>query len=165
MGVFEEAKGKVKEAVGDLTDNPDLQREGEAQARRASRDVETDERHPMAGVHAELVGQRRRVVDPLGPAGGRPSQLEGDGTALVADDEPAVGGGRLLDVGQPNADPLVAAEEELVGLEHRLPDDRASADVHGTPNLLAHDRESARRPSHRPAFSRPATGASRPSAA
>jgi uncharacterized protein YjbJ (UPF0337 family) len=31
MGVFEEAKGKVKEAVGDLTDNPDLQREGEAQ--------------------------------------------------------------------------------------------------------------------------------------
>ena len=31
MGVFEEAKGKVKEAVGDLTDNPDLEREGEAQ--------------------------------------------------------------------------------------------------------------------------------------
>src|SRR5438105_3527714 len=31
MGVFEEAKGKVKEAVGDLTDNPDLHREGQAQ--------------------------------------------------------------------------------------------------------------------------------------
>jgi uncharacterized protein YjbJ (UPF0337 family) len=31
MGVFEEAKGKIKEAVGDLTDNPDLEREGEAQ--------------------------------------------------------------------------------------------------------------------------------------
>jgi uncharacterized protein YjbJ (UPF0337 family) len=31
MGAFEEAKGKVKQAVGDVTDNPDLRREGQAQ--------------------------------------------------------------------------------------------------------------------------------------
>jgi uncharacterized protein YjbJ (UPF0337 family) len=32
MGAFEEAKGKLKQAAGDLADNPDLRREGEAQA-------------------------------------------------------------------------------------------------------------------------------------
>ena len=31
MGVFEQAKGKAKEAVGNLTDNADLAHEGEAQ--------------------------------------------------------------------------------------------------------------------------------------
>jgi uncharacterized protein YjbJ (UPF0337 family) len=31
VGAFEEAKGKVKEKVGEWTDNPDLEREGEAQ--------------------------------------------------------------------------------------------------------------------------------------
>jgi uncharacterized protein YjbJ (UPF0337 family) len=31
VGVFKEAKGKPKDAVGDLTNNPDLQREGQAQ--------------------------------------------------------------------------------------------------------------------------------------
>ena len=31
MGVFEEAKGKVKEKVGEVADNPDLMREGQAQ--------------------------------------------------------------------------------------------------------------------------------------
>ena len=32
MSVFEQAKGKVKEAVGDVTDNDSLKKEGEAQA-------------------------------------------------------------------------------------------------------------------------------------
>ena len=32
MGTFEEAKGRLKEAAGDLTGDPDLQREGEAQS-------------------------------------------------------------------------------------------------------------------------------------
>lgn len=31
MGAFEEAKGKLKQAAGDIADNPDLRREGEAQ--------------------------------------------------------------------------------------------------------------------------------------
>jgi len=30
MGAFEEVKGKVKEAVGDATDNPNLEAEGQA---------------------------------------------------------------------------------------------------------------------------------------
>jgi uncharacterized protein YjbJ (UPF0337 family) len=34
MGTFEEAKGKIKQAAGDLTDNPDLRREGEAQEKK-----------------------------------------------------------------------------------------------------------------------------------
>ena len=37
MGVFEEAKGKVKQAAGDLTDNDKLQREGEAQVGQGRR--------------------------------------------------------------------------------------------------------------------------------
>ena len=31
MGIFEKAKGKAKEAVGDVTDNEELQAEGRAQ--------------------------------------------------------------------------------------------------------------------------------------
>jgi uncharacterized protein YjbJ (UPF0337 family) len=31
MGAFEEVKGKVKEAVGDVTNNAELEKEGEAQ--------------------------------------------------------------------------------------------------------------------------------------
>jgi len=34
MGVFEEAKGKVKEAVGDMTDNEELEAEGRAQKKK-----------------------------------------------------------------------------------------------------------------------------------
>ncbi len=35
MGAFEEAKGEAKEAAGDLTDNPELRREGQAQEDKA----------------------------------------------------------------------------------------------------------------------------------
>ncbi len=34
MGIFEEAKGRVKEAIGDLTGNPRIQKEGEAQSEK-----------------------------------------------------------------------------------------------------------------------------------
>ncbi len=40
MGTFEEAKGKAKEAIADVTDNPDLAREGEAQAERGEAERE-----------------------------------------------------------------------------------------------------------------------------
>ena len=40
MGVFEEAKGKAKEALGDVADDPDLQREGEAQAEKGEAERE-----------------------------------------------------------------------------------------------------------------------------
>lgn len=43
MGNFEEAKGKLKEAAGDLADNPDLRREGEAQADKGSAEREATE--------------------------------------------------------------------------------------------------------------------------
>ncbi len=43
MGVFEEAKGKVKEAAGDLTGDKDLQREGKVdQAEGKAKDVVDD---------------------------------------------------------------------------------------------------------------------------
>ena len=51
MGVFEEAKGKAKEAVGDLTNNPDLQREGEAQAEKGEAEREATEARAEAKAH------------------------------------------------------------------------------------------------------------------
>lgn len=51
MGVFEEAKGKAKEAVGDLTNNPDLQREGEAQAEKGEAQREATEARTEAKAH------------------------------------------------------------------------------------------------------------------
>ncbi|HEV7886304.1 MAG TPA: CsbD family protein [Acidimicrobiales bacterium] len=51
MGVFEEAKGKAKEAVGDLTNNPDLQREGQAQEERGQAEREATEARAEAKAH------------------------------------------------------------------------------------------------------------------
>ncbi|MDQ3569450.1 MAG: CsbD family protein [Actinomycetota bacterium] len=43
VGAFEEAKGKIKQATGDLSDNPDLQREGEAQSEKGEAEKEATE--------------------------------------------------------------------------------------------------------------------------
>ena len=43
MGTFEEAKGKFKQAAGDLTDDPDLQREGQAQSEMGEAEREVTE--------------------------------------------------------------------------------------------------------------------------
>jgi uncharacterized protein YjbJ (UPF0337 family) len=51
MGVFEEAKGKIKEAVGDLTDNPDLEREGEAQKDKGEAERKATEARAEAKKH------------------------------------------------------------------------------------------------------------------
>ena len=51
MGVFEEVKGKVKEAVGDVTNNPDLQREGEAQKKKGEAEREATEARAEAKAH------------------------------------------------------------------------------------------------------------------
>lgn len=51
MGVFEEAKGKAKEAVGDLTNNPDLQREGQAQEEKGQAEREATEARAEAKAH------------------------------------------------------------------------------------------------------------------
>ena len=51
MGVFEEAKGKIKEAVGDLTDNPDLEREGEAERKATEARAEAKKHEATAKAH------------------------------------------------------------------------------------------------------------------
>ena len=51
MGVFEEAKGKVKEAVGDVTNNPDLQREGQAQEDKGQAEREATQARAEAKAH------------------------------------------------------------------------------------------------------------------
>jgi uncharacterized protein YjbJ (UPF0337 family) len=51
MGVFEEAKGKVKQAVGDITDNPDLQQEGQAQQEKGEADREATQARVEAKAH------------------------------------------------------------------------------------------------------------------
>ena len=76
------------------------------------------QRDPLAGLHAELVDHRLRVLDPVGPARGLVAELEGGRRAVVVNLEHAldcahVGDRRVRD-SKPQA---VAAEEQLVGLE------------------------------------------------
>ena len=51
MGAFEEAKGKAKQAVGDLTDNADLKREGDAQESKGESEREATEARAEAKAH------------------------------------------------------------------------------------------------------------------
>jgi uncharacterized protein YjbJ (UPF0337 family) len=51
MGVFEEAKGKIKEAVGDVTDNPELQQEGRAQKDKGEAEREATQARAEAKAH------------------------------------------------------------------------------------------------------------------
>ncbi len=60
MGTFEEAKGKIKEAAGDLTNNPDLQREGEAQVEKGEAEREATEARAEAKAH-EAEAEAREV--------------------------------------------------------------------------------------------------------
>ena len=43
MGAFEEVKGKAKEAIGDLTNNTDLKREGKAQEAKGEAERQSTE--------------------------------------------------------------------------------------------------------------------------
>ena len=65
MGAFEEAKGKAKAAVGELTDNPDLVREGEAQKDKGEAEHEATEARVEAKAHEAKAEVAR------GPPGGR----------------------------------------------------------------------------------------------
>lgn len=51
MGKFEEAKGKAKQAVGDLTDNTELQEEGRAQEKKGEAEHEADKARAKAKAH------------------------------------------------------------------------------------------------------------------
>jgi uncharacterized protein YjbJ (UPF0337 family) len=66
MGVFEEAKGKVKQAVGDLTDQPNLRREGEAQENKGESEREAQEARAKAQAHekkADLEEQKQKAAE------------------------------------------------------------------------------------------------------
>jgi uncharacterized protein YjbJ (UPF0337 family) len=51
MGIGEQAKGKVKEVLGDVTDNPDLQEEGRAQQEKGEAEREATEARAKAKAH------------------------------------------------------------------------------------------------------------------
>ena len=51
MGVFEEAKGKAKEAVGDVTDNAELKEEGRAQKQKGEAEREATQARAKAKGH------------------------------------------------------------------------------------------------------------------
>lgn len=66
MGVFEEAKGKVKQATGDLTDNEQLEAEGSAQADRGSEERQATEARAEAQAHekaAEAADQKQKAAE------------------------------------------------------------------------------------------------------
>jgi uncharacterized protein YjbJ (UPF0337 family) len=66
MGTFEEAKGRIKEAAGDVTGNPDLRREGEAQADRGKAEREATEARAEARAHeakAEMDEREQRIAE------------------------------------------------------------------------------------------------------
>ena len=51
MGTFEEAKGKVKKAVADITDDPQLRQEGEAQEERGEAERQATQERAKAKAH------------------------------------------------------------------------------------------------------------------
>ncbi|TML39596.1 MAG: CsbD family protein [Actinobacteria bacterium] len=51
MGAFEEAKGKVKKVVGDVTEDPQLRQEGEAQEERGEAESEATQERAKAKAH------------------------------------------------------------------------------------------------------------------
>jgi uncharacterized protein YjbJ (UPF0337 family) len=66
MGVFEEVKGKAKSAVGEITNNPDLVREGEAQEDKGQNEREADQHRAKAKAHeakAEVHEARQEAAE------------------------------------------------------------------------------------------------------
>jgi uncharacterized protein YjbJ (UPF0337 family) len=51
MGIIEEGKGKIKETVGDVTNNPQLQEEGYAQKEKGRAERAADQERAEAKVH------------------------------------------------------------------------------------------------------------------
>lgn len=66
MGAVEEAKGKVKEKVGEWTDNPDLVREGQAQEDKGEAETEATKAKAKAKAHeaeAEMHEARQEAAE------------------------------------------------------------------------------------------------------
>ena len=51
MGAFEQAKGKIKETVGDVTNDADLEQEGKAQKEKGKAEREADQERAKAKGH------------------------------------------------------------------------------------------------------------------
>ncbi|GAC1325248.1 MAG: hypothetical protein NVSMB13_08030 [Mycobacteriales bacterium] len=65
MGAFEEAKGKIKEKVGDVTDNSDLQAEGKAQNEKGEAERKETQAKAEAQAHekkAESLEQEQKQL-------------------------------------------------------------------------------------------------------
>ena len=70
MGIVEQAKGKLKEAVGDLKDDPELQEEGRAQAAKHLQPMQymdqgpsNNERSPFRGLDVLAPGLLVKVIN------------------------------------------------------------------------------------------------------
>lgn len=60
MGVMEETKGKVKQAVGDLTDNEALKTEGQAQADKGAEERKETQAQASAQAHEKKAEMHER---------------------------------------------------------------------------------------------------------
>ena len=66
MSVFEQAKGKVKEAVGDVTDNDALKTEGEAQVDKGYEESKETEAKAKAQAHekkADVYDEKQKLAE------------------------------------------------------------------------------------------------------
>jgi uncharacterized protein YjbJ (UPF0337 family) len=66
MGVFEEAKGRIKQAAGDVTDNDTLKTEGEAQSDKAVEERRSDTAKASAKAHekkADLHEEKQEMAE------------------------------------------------------------------------------------------------------
>lgn len=63
MGVFEQAKGKAKETVGNLTDNADLAREGEAQQAKGEAEAAATKSRLEAKAHEAKANIAEKVEE------------------------------------------------------------------------------------------------------
>lgn len=66
MGVFEQVKGKAKQAAGDVTDNDALKTEGDAQADKGAEERRETESRAAAKAHeekAELYDQKQQAAE------------------------------------------------------------------------------------------------------
>jgi uncharacterized protein YjbJ (UPF0337 family) len=66
MGVFEEVKGRVKQAVGDLTDDDTLSAEGEAQQVKGAEERKETEARAKASAHeakADLAERKQQAAE------------------------------------------------------------------------------------------------------
>lgn len=63
MGVLEQTKGKLKAAIGDLTDNDELRREGEAQRQKADERKYADDQAAKAEMHEKKADAAESRVD------------------------------------------------------------------------------------------------------